>query len=160
MLAVFWGTKLVLYSVILLLHSLCTFTRPNSSQLFPNLEATCNILLFLSTPIPQGTKLSGLLMLWLTGAWTRNFSVKNMEIGTIISFFKWLLDTLAWLTSSYRKVTLLYWRKQEWGCPEREFTDRSPVLIFHLNFGCKAWTLKKKSTKCEFSQDALLIKCC
>ena len=53
-LGIFWGTSL---------SNVRTTTRPNSSQLFPNLEATCNILLFLSTPLPQGTKLSGLLKL-------------------------------------------------------------------------------------------------
>lgn len=74
-------------------------TRANSSQLFPNLEATCNILLLLSTPLPQGTKLTGLLKLWRGGALTWNFSGKDRAIGTIISScFKWLLDTLAWLT--------------------------------------------------------------
>lgn len=83
----------------MLLHLLTYITtRPNSSQLFPNLEATCNSLLFLSTPLPQGTKLSGLLKLWLHGALTWNFSGKNREIGTTISSsFRSLLDTLAWL---------------------------------------------------------------
>lgn len=73
-----------------MLHSLTyvqslDLTPPN---FFPNLEATCNnTLLFLSTHLPQGAKLSGLLKLWLSGALIRNFSVKNTEIGAIISFF-------------------------------------------------------------------------
>lgn len=43
--------------------NLYTIPGANSSQLFPNLEATGNSLLFHSTPLPQGTKLSGLLKL-------------------------------------------------------------------------------------------------
>lgn len=142
--------------------NVCTITRTNSCQLFPNLEATCH-LLCLSTPSPQGTKLSGLLKLWLNGFSAWNFSGKNREIGTIISFFfkKKMATGHISLSSSYMKVTLLYWSKQEWAC----LTGNSLTgALFWFLF----WTLALrlliffffKCTKCEFFQDTLLMKCC